>query len=1142
MIFRLEYKNRDGVQARLDITTPGSSIVKEIEGTEQPFLLSYKGDKNDKSLNFLTSSAEINIYETPEFNIDKLKTSNETQIKVDFYIDTVKYWTGFVIPDFFQREIGGAGVVSMVASDRISTLKGVTLSDLPSMISIRELAVQCLAKTGLDLPLKTMADFQHGSTVNGFFTSEVSSQRLYDTRGRSISCYDILKSILVASNSRLEQAGGEWRITNKLQHELGTGRVYSDTNTFTNYSENVFNFDEVTRGAMRTIVPVAGSVGIYHEHGGGKMHPENFDFSQGMVGWTAVSGFDCSIEDREVKGFTSGYPMWGVEYGEKERKRLMIRQSYHNVWAIPDTLPYVRTSFPVITTNENSVNIEIDISVLGSGSNVAGSIGRFLVLAEKGSERLAFNPASGGFEVYDQDKWRGSESAYFIRLTPNWEKEGEVATRSAKFTASLEVDGDLSDYNVTIRAYGVSTITGAYSPIFVDKASIRFSNTQDVPKGVIYKTDQGGEFTKTHDIETTIFGDYLTKGLDGYFYDYPIDDTSSLYQDGELTSLWATPFVAGESGVYNLLRHSVIQHRRMFSVAHDLISGEIDLSTFNPLTIFKDCNDKRYVVVSAEFDFLRSNVKVELEEIAYANLTVRDFIYSYFGEGESGISSVGGISAGSGSGGSGSGMTADQVAILSEVQELAHEHENKNILDQVTQEVVDSGKRKMIRENDEDQLTDDNYLSSLRVLKEILDNNEDLKEVFLSKIDPDTAKGLIKFLAGINIGEFIPGMFGGKGARIDALGNIEATSLVLRALLEVPELRYNRLTVIGDELILTENGLIHTAEEIGDRSYQLNMKLEEGEAISFVSGDLIKGIFHHSNGFATSYMIVSEVGQTFMKATLANDADVPTPYNIPPQNFMNIARVGNVSDTDRQRYMVFSSKLGGYQLYDGCTDFLNGRLVASFDTAQSFKHLFDNLPLREGLPYIYAAGLVVQDIIRVDYQGKAVREVYDRGPWEAERTYYNNDEQGTDDVWHYGCRWRCFSSSTTEEPRWDSAAWVMIEGNPYFELDFAENEVLFDPDRFNTTLTIVASLYNRDITADILNQDVEWSRYSEDANGIERVASDHAWNIRRHNSGKVLNLTGEDADFNGYIPLKLRFTATVTLRDGMSKQISFEYI
>src|SRR5690554_5748242 len=123
MIFRLEYCNKDGLQARLDITTPGEDLIVEIEGTGDPFRLTYKSDKQDKSFHFQTTSAEINIYETPLFNIDTLKTSNETQIKVDYYIDGQKNWTGFVIPDFFSREIGGAGVVSMVASDRISTLK-----------------------------------------------------------------------------------------------------------------------------------------------------------------------------------------------------------------------------------------------------------------------------------------------------------------------------------------------------------------------------------------------------------------------------------------------------------------------------------------------------------------------------------------------------------------------------------------------------------------------------------------------------------------------------------------------------------------------------------------------------------------------------------------------------------------------------------------------------------------------------------------------------------------------------------------------------------------------------------------------------------------------------------------------------------
>jgi hypothetical protein len=73
-----------------------------------------------------------------------------------------------------------------------------------------------------------------------------------------------------------------------------------------------------------------------------------------------------------------------------------------------------------------------------------------------------------------------------------------------------------------------------------------------------------------------------------------------------------------------------------------------------------------------------------------------------------------------------------------------------------------------------------------------------------------------------------------------------------------------------------------------------------------------------------------------------------------------------------------------------------------------------------------------------------------------------------------------------------------------------------------------------------------WTRYSEDASGIERVASDNAWALKRAGAGKSLHLTTDDVDFNGYVPKTLRYTATVTLRDGMGNEaatdsISFEY-
>ena len=210
MIWRLRYCNKDGVEARVEIKRGVSTPIVDVEGTGNPFTLSYNNDKGNKSGMFLTSSADIEIYETADFNIDNLKTSDETELAVTYYINDVVKWRGFIIPDFFSIEVRNNPVIVMTASDRLGTLKNVTLSDLPSMITIRGLAVSCLNKTGLTLPLKTMADFTNDGTNNAFFSYYIDSQRIKDVKGRAINCYDIPSSILrqVILNCCKEEVNG----------------------------------------------------------------------------------------------------------------------------------------------------------------------------------------------------------------------------------------------------------------------------------------------------------------------------------------------------------------------------------------------------------------------------------------------------------------------------------------------------------------------------------------------------------------------------------------------------------------------------------------------------------------------------------------------------------------------------------------------------------------------------------------------------------------------------------------------------------------------------------------------------------------------------------------------------------------------
>lgn len=79
-----------------------------------------------------------------------------------------------------------------------------------------------------------------------------------------------------------------------------------------------------------------------------------------------------------------------------------------------------------------------------------------------------------------------------------------------------------------------------------------------------------------------------------------------------------------------------------------------------------------------------------------------------------------------------------------------------------------------------------------------LDPDSPANARFLNADGPDTAQGMITFNQGAQFGStFVEGIAGGRGGRIDANGHAELASLTLRHFLEVPELRYNRVTVMA---------------------------------------------------------------------------------------------------------------------------------------------------------------------------------------------------------------------------------------------------------------------------------------------------------------------------------------------------------
>lgn len=501
-----------------------------------------------------------------------------------------------------------------------------------------------------------------------------------------------------------------------------------------------------------------------------------------------------------------------------------------------------------------------------------------------------------------------------------------------------------------------------------------------------------------------------------------------------------------------------------------------------------------------------------------------------------------------------------------------HYHANKQALDQISTDA--DGYEYLTRQKETtddkgnavyEQITEKVKAGYADVANDLTEDSP-IRKQFLSRLVDDVAKGNITFeqairVAGVSymgggaeFGEFIKSLYAGKGAGIDAKGNAEFESVRVRSYFECLELIINRLSAIEGDQLLTEADTIDSVDDLGDNCYGLHLRSKwDGYFTAQAVGNVLKGIINTlasgSGKYYTCWLRVNSVNtvNNYIEVTAYPDEDTPAGKNYAPCEAMKIARWGNQTDTKRQSCIYLSSTEGRIVRLTGVTKPIveASNYGATFGTLPEFLREMD-LPVVEGQDYVYARGLIVQDIIRIDYQGRPVSEVIDRGQWDATANYYCeaiNPDTGRyeiSDVWYMGCKWRCAKTGTKTAPAWNNTDWAMVEGNPQFTVEFADTDYIFDPDRFALTLTIIARLYNMDITDDILPADVQWTRYSEDAKGNERVASDNAWALKRANAGKSIDLTIADCDLNGYMPRTLKFIATVTLRDGQGREAGTE--
>lgn len=216
-----------------------------------------------------------------------------------------------------------------------------------------------------------------------------------------------------------------------------------------------------------------------------------------------------------------------------------------------------------------------------------------------------------------------------------------------------------------------------------------------------------------------------------------------------------------------------------------------------------------------------------------------------------------------------------------------------------------------------------------RVGKMFHDIIEAFEEYFLSKIDPDTAQKLIKFLEGVEFGNFIPGI-NGSGGCINGNGDGELQSLILHKFLEVPELRYNRVSIeVGNKWRAPGGGIVLKCVPDKDQDGNLLMSgtitlhLEDGEIGTVAVDDICMGIFHNefkmaSNssvnyddgignfrfaGFYSVYFRITEIlnqGNNSVFRYVLRPVSANWMHSYHPTEAMHFVGYGNFSDKTRQ--------------------------------------------------------------------------------------------------------------------------------------------------------------------------------------------------------------------------------------------------
>lgn len=420
---------------------------------------------------------------------------------------------------------------------------------------------------------------------------------------------------------------------------------------------------------------------------------------------------------------------------------------------------------------------------------------------------------------------------------------------------------------------------------------------------------------------------------------------------------------------------------------------------------------------------------------------------------------------------------------------------------------------------------------------------------FIRKDREDTTRYLLHLLAGAVIGE-------SNNIRLNPDGSITCGRIVVEGSAIFNELVFNHQNVLEGDTYFTDRGIIESVEQTNLNEYVLTFrKMYDNDRVTFHVNDILKCSTNNLDAnrtYQTSWMRVDSVDLTAntCTVTLYNSADVPGGVNYPPQETSRAIRWGNVIDQDRQQTFYISSTEGTFLFLQGVdAPIIGDNNTAAFLGIPPDMDILDGLPINARQPYVYAKGLIVEDIIRIDYQGNPQYTARDKGRWSETGVYihgYDSVARGyySDRVWYGGCLWQCTvaQASVGVAPRFNNTEWVCLIGGKNMSMEIVSSAGDWFRAGTNWQTNLNAAVYNAEMQlteVEIGVSHIKWTRISNDTVG------DTAWNLRHPAGSTGLTLSVDstvDLPSNWSSGSQVGFKCEITFPDGETVSADYSII